>query len=152
MLGRLSLLLSVDHWDVGDVDVDKVSLARLVSQLGEGLNERHALDITHSATLPDTCQLGKISRTRIVLVNGWLSLLAHRTHTNSTRSKASVMKNHSNSCILHTNADIWLLAAVIDRDSRHAVNPILDSICDVRDNLDSLAQVVAFPLAFDHRP
>lgn len=51
VLGRLRLLLAVDDRDVRDVDVDKVVLASSVTELGEGLNERHALNITDSTAL-----------------------------------------------------------------------------------------------------
>lgn len=51
MLGRLRLLLAVDDRNVRDVNVDEVVLASPVTELGESLNERHALNITNSTTL-----------------------------------------------------------------------------------------------------
>ena len=51
VLGRLGLLLAVDDGDVRDVDVDEVVLASSVTELSEGLDERHALNITNSTTL-----------------------------------------------------------------------------------------------------
>lgn len=51
VLGRLRLLLAVDDGDIGDVDIDEVVLASSVTELSEGLDERHALNITDSTTL-----------------------------------------------------------------------------------------------------
>lgn len=51
VLSRLRLLLAVDDRDVRDVDVDEVVFASPVTELGEGLHERHALNITNSAAL-----------------------------------------------------------------------------------------------------
>lgn len=33
------------------------------------------------------------------------------------------------------NTDIWLLISIVDRNLRNAFNPILNRICDMRDNL-----------------
>lgn len=41
-----------------------------------------------------------------------------------------------------TDADVWLDAGIIDRNSRHALDPLLDEVGDVRDYLDGSAQVV----------
>ena len=47
-------------------------------------------------------------------------------------------------------AHVWLLVGVINRDPRHALNPVLDGIGDVRHDLDRLAQIVALALALDN--
>jgi hypothetical protein len=47
------------------------------------------------------------------------------------------------------DADIGLLSGVIDRYPRNPLNPVLDGICDVRDDLHRLAQIVAAALALD---
>lgn len=41
--------------------------------------------------------------------------------------------------------------AVVHGDVRHALNPVLDGICDVRHNLDCLSQVVPSALPLYHR-
>lgn len=51
MLRRLGLLLSVDDGNVGNMDVDKVALAGSLTELGQGLNKGHALDITDGTSL-----------------------------------------------------------------------------------------------------
>ena len=50
LLGRLRLLLSIDHRDVRDMNLQEVVLPGSSSQLGHGLDERHALDIADGAT------------------------------------------------------------------------------------------------------
>ena len=45
MLGRLGLLLSVDGGHEGDVDAEEVGLGGYVSELGEGFDEGHGLDV-----------------------------------------------------------------------------------------------------------
>lgn len=45
-----------------------------------------------------------------------------------------------------TNADIGLGARLIDGDPGDALNPLLDEVGDVRDDLDGFAQVVAAAL------
>lgn len=47
------------------------------------------------------------------------------------------------------DAHIGLLACVVDRYARNLLDPFLDRICDVRDDLHCLAQVVALALALD---
>lgn len=51
VLSRLCLLLAIYERDIGHMDIDEVVLASLVLKLGQSLNERHAFDITNSATL-----------------------------------------------------------------------------------------------------
>jgi len=46
--------------------------------------------------------------------------------------------------------DIRLLARVVDGDSCHALDPILDCIGDMWYHLDGLTQVAALTLAFNH--
>lgn len=48
------------------------------------------------------------------------------------------------------NADIRLLARVVDGYARHPLDPVLDRICDVRDDLHGFTQVVAPPLALNY--
>lgn len=55
MLSRLGLLLAVNKRDVGYMDVDEVALASLVLELGQSLDERHALDITNRTALESKC-------------------------------------------------------------------------------------------------
>jgi len=47
------------------------------------------------------------------------------------------------------DAHIGLLACVVDGYARNLLNPFLDRVCDVWDDLDRLAQVVALALALD---
>lgn len=55
MLSGLGLLLSVNGGHVGNMNVHKVHAPGLVSQLGQRLDERHALNIADCATeLDDT--------------------------------------------------------------------------------------------------
>jgi hypothetical protein len=82
------------------VDLQKVAFADPPSQLGHGLDERHALNIANSASELDY-------------------------------------------------ADIRLLARVIHRYPRDSLDPGLDGIGDVRDDLHRLAQVVALALALN---
>jgi len=51
VLRRLGLLLSVDDGNVGNVNVDKVALASSLTELGQRLNEGHALNITDGTSL-----------------------------------------------------------------------------------------------------
>lgn len=51
VLRRLGLLLSVNDGNVGNVNVDKVALASSLTELGQCLNEGHALDITDGTSL-----------------------------------------------------------------------------------------------------
>ena len=44
------------------------------------------------------------------------------------------------------DADVGLLVRLVDRDARDALDPVLDGVRDVRDDLDRLAEVVAPPL------
>lgn len=44
------------------------------------------------------------------------------------------------------DADIGLLARLVDRYPRHTLKPVLDRVRDVRDDLDRLAKVVASSL------
>lgn len=53
MLRRLGFLFPVDHRNVRDMDIDEVALAHIVAELGQGLDERHALDISNRTTLPN---------------------------------------------------------------------------------------------------
>ena len=46
-------------------------------------------------------------------------------------------------------AHIWLLARVIYRYTRNLLDPFLDRVCDVWDNLYGLAQVITLAFAFD---
>lgn len=46
-------------------------------------------------------------------------------------------------CRQHTDANIRLLARVIDRDLGNSGDPFLDGIGDVRHHLDSLAEIIA---------
>lgn len=48
------------------------------------------------------------------------------------------------------DAHVRLLARVIHGDARHALDPLLDRIRDVRHHLHRLAKIVAPPLALDH--
>lgn len=100
LLRRLRLLLSVYNWDIGDVNLHEVVLARTSPQLAHSLDEGHALDITHRAS-----QLN--------------------------------------------DADIRLLARVIDGYACHLLNPVLDRIGDVGNDLHGFTQVVALALALD---
>jgi hypothetical protein len=47
------------------------------------------------------------------------------------------------------NADIRLLASVVDRYPRHLLYPFLDRVCDVGYHLHRLAEIVAFALALN---
>jgi hypothetical protein len=44
------------------------------------------------------------------------------------------------------DTDIGLLAGLVDGYPRYPLEPVLDGIGDVRDDLDCLAEVVSFPL------
>ncbi len=48
------------------------------------------------------------------------------------------------------NTHIWCLIGVIDGDASHALDPILNCVREVRNNLDGLAKVVAATLALDN--
>ena len=49
------------------------------------------------------------------------------------------------------DADVGGAVAAVDGDMRDALDPVLDGVCDVRHHLHRLPQVVAAPLALDHR-
>jgi hypothetical protein len=57
--------------------------------------------------------------------------------------------NVSDSASELDNADVRFLASVIDGDSGDALDPVLDGIGDVGDDLDGLAEIVALALALD---
>lgn len=61
MLRRLRLLFAVDCGDVGNMDGHKVLAARLVTELRKRLDERHALDITDSASKLDDADIGLLT-------------------------------------------------------------------------------------------
>ena len=44
------------------------------------------------------------------------------------------------------NANIWFLARVVDCYTRNSFDMVLDCICDVRNNLYRLSQVISLPL------
>ena len=44
------------------------------------------------------------------------------------------------------DADVGFLARVVDCYTRNTFDMVLDCVCDVRDNLHCLSQVIAFPL------
>lgn len=46
-------------------------------------------------------------------------------------------------------AYIRLFVCVVDRNLSHPLDPMDDGVCDMRHDLDSLAEVVALPLTFD---
>ena len=48
------------------------------------------------------------------------------------------------------NADVGLLVRIVHGYLGNALDPVLNRICDVRNDLDGLAQVVAFPLLLDN--
>ena len=50
------------------------------------------------------------------------------------------------------NAHVRPDAAAVHGDVRHALDPVLDGVGDVRDHLHRLAEVVAPPLLLDHVP
>lgn len=58
MLGRLRLLLSMDGGHIGDMNVHKVHAPGLMAELSQGLDERHALDITDCTTQLDDTNVG----------------------------------------------------------------------------------------------
>lgn len=67
VLGGLGLLLSVDQWNEGDVDVEEGGLGisdELVSQLHQGLYERPRLEITNGTTQLDDADIWR--RTRVI--------------------------------------------------------------------------------------
>ena len=51
MLGRLGFLLSVNHGDVGNVDINKVSFTHSIPQLRESFDKGHTLNVADSAPL-----------------------------------------------------------------------------------------------------
>lgn len=50
--------------------------------------------------------------------------------------------NVANRTTQFDNADIRALICIIDRDPCNSLNPVLDSICQVRHNLHRLAEIV----------
>ena len=57
---------------------------------------------------------------------------------------------HITNCTTKLNdAHIWLLACIIYGYTRNLLDPFLDCICNVWDNLYGLAQVITLALAFD---
>lgn len=57
---------------------------------------------------------------------------------------------HITDCATKLNdTHIRLLSRIINRYTRNLLDPFLNSICDVRDDLHSLAQVVALSLTLD---
>ena len=90
----------MNHWNIADVNLQKIVLARSPPQLRHSLNERHALDVANRAT--------KLN-----------------------------------------DADIRLLVGVVDRYPRDLLDPVLDRVCDVWDDLDGFAEVVTLALAVD---
>jgi hypothetical protein len=60
LLSRLGLLLSLDHRDQGDVNLQKVSLPSTSFQLSHGLNEGRALDIANGATQFNDAHIGTL--------------------------------------------------------------------------------------------
>lgn len=55
----------------------------------------------------------------------------------------------ANSAAKLDDAHIWLLVGVVDGDAGNLLDPFLDGVGDVRDDLDRLAQVVALALALN---
>ena len=58
--------------------------------------------------------------------------------------------NISNSTSQLNDTNIWLLICIIDRDPCNSLNPVLNCVRKMRDNLDSLSQVVASPLTLNY--
>ncbi len=65
-----------------------------------------------------------------------------RGRTNSTSKISQYEYAALRSGGKHTDANIWLLSRAVHRYLRDPLNPVLDRIRDVRDDLDRLAQVI----------
>lgn len=99
-LSWLRLLLSLDDWHKGDVDLEKVVLSGPASQLAHRLNEGRALDISHGPAQ-------------------------------------------------FNDAHIRCLVRIVHRDACDALNPVLDRVCQVGDDLHRTSKVVAATLALN---
>lgn len=118
-LGRLGLELAVDRRHERDVEERKVVLADAELELAHGLDERRRLDVADGAA---KLQEGEDVSFLPGAATGWREW----THLD--------------------DADVGLLVRLVDRDARDALDPVLDGVRDVRDDLDRLAEVVAPPL------
>lgn len=56
-LCRLGLLLVVNNWDVGDVNLHKVVLSSSDAQLSKSLDERHRFDVAHGSSKLDNADI-----------------------------------------------------------------------------------------------
>jgi hypothetical protein len=58
--------------------------------------------------------------------------------------------NISNCATQLDYAYVWLLICIVNWDLSLSLNPVDDSVCDVWNDLDSLAEIVALSLALDN--
>ncbi|KAH3669957.1 hypothetical protein OGATHE_002770 [Ogataea polymorpha] len=58
--------------------------------------------------------------------------------------------NITNSSTQFNDTDIWFHSRGVNRNSGNTLNPVLDGISDMRNNLNSFTQVVSFSLLLNH--
>lgn len=87
-----------------------------------------------------------------VISQGLVSKACKHTSSTRVRKNVSEMNQHTTNHAVRTDADIGLLVAVIDRDPRNTLYPVLNGIGDVRDDLNGPAEVVALPLSLKNGP
>ena len=97
----LGLLLALNDWHEGDVNLEKVILSSSAPKLAHSLNKWRRLDVANGSSELD-------------------------------------------------DADVWGLVGVVNWDLGHALNPVLDCICQVWHDLDGAAEVVSATLFLNY--